>query len=93
MPLPQDPPQGARHIRRKCRRIGEIPGIISRSGMQGYSHDPAMEPLMADRDLLGESRGVSTRKGTRPAPAGHVGSYSLDLISSRSCGDYPGEGE
>ncbi len=92
MPLPRDPPQGVRHVSRNCRRSGEIPGIISRRGMQGGSSKPAIVPLKANLFLLGESEGVSARKGTRPAPAGNVGSYSSDLVSIRKYGDYLGGG-
>ncbi len=42
--------------------------------------------------LLGESVGMSTRKGIRPAPEDHVGSYNSGLVSIRRYGDYPGGG-
>ncbi len=51
--------------------------------MHWGSSEPAIDPLRAVLDPLGESEGVSVRKDTRPAVAGDVGSCSSDLISSR----------
>ena len=51
---------------------------------------PALDPLRAVLDFLGESVGVSDRLGTRPAPEDRVGSYSSDLVFNQKYGDYMG---
>ncbi len=64
-------------------RRGGTPERKSRRGTHGYSQELAIAPLRVVLDLLGESEGVSTQRVTRPALAGHVGSYSSDLVSSQ----------
>jgi hypothetical protein len=54
---------------------------------------PAIDPPRAILYLLGDSEGLSIRMGIRPAVAGHVGSFSLDLTSKRGYGGYPGGGK
>jgi len=53
---------------------------------------PALDPLRAVLDFMGESVGVSNRMSSRPAPEDRVGSYISDLVSNQKYGDYPDGG-
>ncbi len=55
---------------RDGRWRGGIPERESRRGTHACSPEPAINPPRAVLDLLGESEGVSTKKGTRPVLAG-----------------------
>ncbi len=75
-----------------ARRECGIPDKGSRKGVYVGTPEPAFDPLCSGQAPLCGSKGVSIRRDTRPAEAGHVGSCRSDPVSIQGYGGYP-EGE